>query len=415
MAHLMRNATDLPAQTSPGSRRDWLRPPRHLALTTPGKFFLLMTLAIGFGAINTGNNLLFLLLGMMLSLIVASGLLSEAVLRTLRVRRELPVRIFANEPAAGRFILENKGRWPSLSVEVAEHSPHVVAGPQRGRSLAAPRHSWWKFWRTQTSDEERPLAAAYCLRADAAQQTALATHYELPARGAYLLPGVQISTRFPFGFFEKSRELDQAQRVIVYPRSRPTSTRIAEIHQHLGDMSQSRAGRGDDFFGLRDYRDGEDQRAIHWKSTARRAAPVVRELESNDRRDVRIVLDNRATSGVPTPGERQTFERGIEHIAGLIEALVASGYRAELVCAHLPGADEADAPAHNLDTMLTRLALVELLPASAGQPQPPSSATGGSSPALVRIGFTAAHAPEGAVSLAFDDLIAADISQQERA
>lgn len=408
----MLNTTDASASPPGASRHAWLRPPRHLALTTPGKFFVLMTLAVGFGAINTGNNLLFLLLGMMLSLIVASGLLSEAVLRTLRVKRELPARVFAGEPAAGRFILENRGRWPSLSIEVAEHSPYVVAGPQRGRSLAPPRHAWWKFWRTQTSDEERPLAAAYCLRADAARQTALATHYELPVRGAYLLPGVQISTRFPFGFFEKSREIDQAQRLIVYPRSRPTPTRVAHINQQLGDTSQSRAGRGEDFFGLRDYRDGEDQRAIHWKSSARRTAPVVRELESNDRRDVVILLDNRAIGSPVTPGEQQRFERGIEHVAGLLEALIASGYRTELVCAPRPDDQDADLPAHDLDAMLTRLALVELLPASAQQPQPPTTTLGSASPALVRIGFTAHPSIEGSVSLSFDDLLT---ESQERA
>ncbi|RDV38931.1 DUF58 domain-containing protein [Bradymonadaceae bacterium TMQ3] len=408
----MLNTTEASAPPPGGPRRAWLRPPRHLALTTPGKFFVLLTLAVGFGAINTGNNLLFLLLGMMLSLIVASGLLSEAVLRTLRVKRDLPRRVFAGEPAAGRFILENRGRWPSLSIEVAEHSPFVVAGPWRGSALAPPRHPWWKFWRTQTSDDERPLAATYCLRADASQQTELATHYELPVRGAYLLPGVQISTRFPFGFFEKSREIDQAQRIIVYPRIRPTPTRVAQLNQRLGDTSQSRAGRGEDFFGLRDYRDGEDQRAIHWKSTARRTAPVVRETESNDRRDIIILLDNRASASVVSPGEQQRFERGIEHVAGLLEALIASGYRTELICAPRPDGTEADPPALDLDAMLARLALVELLPSSARQPQLPSSTAGGPSPAQIRIGFTAFQGVEGSISLTFDDLFSAT---QERA
>ena len=48
-----------------------------------------MTLLVGFGAINTGNNLLYLLLGMMLALILLSGVLSETTLRKLRVRRRL--------------------------------------------------------------------------------------------------------------------------------------------------------------------------------------------------------------------------------------------------------------------------------------------------------------------------------------
>ena len=42
-----------------------LRPPRRLKFTREGKYFLGITLGVGFAAINTGNNLLYLLLGML--------------------------------------------------------------------------------------------------------------------------------------------------------------------------------------------------------------------------------------------------------------------------------------------------------------------------------------------------------------
>src|SRR6185436_19935940 len=51
------------------------RPPRKLKFTREGKYFLGITLGVGFAAINTGNNLLYLLLGMLLSLIVLSGVM----------------------------------------------------------------------------------------------------------------------------------------------------------------------------------------------------------------------------------------------------------------------------------------------------------------------------------------------------
>ena len=44
-----------------------------------GRTYLVLTVGVGFGAINTGNNLLYLLLGLMLSTIVTSGVLSERV------------------------------------------------------------------------------------------------------------------------------------------------------------------------------------------------------------------------------------------------------------------------------------------------------------------------------------------------
>src|SRR5882672_7989875 len=69
-----------------------LRPLRKLKFTREGKYFLGITLGVGFAAINTGNNLLYLLLGMLLSLIILSGVMSELSLRDLTVVRRLPTR-----------------------------------------------------------------------------------------------------------------------------------------------------------------------------------------------------------------------------------------------------------------------------------------------------------------------------------
>jgi hypothetical protein len=53
--------------------RRWFTPPRTLQITGAGRVYLLIALGVGLGALNTGNNLLYLLLGLMLSLIVLSG------------------------------------------------------------------------------------------------------------------------------------------------------------------------------------------------------------------------------------------------------------------------------------------------------------------------------------------------------
>ena len=50
--------------------RRWLTPPRKLRVTREGRYYIGITLAVGAAAINTANNLLYLLLGMLLSLIV---------------------------------------------------------------------------------------------------------------------------------------------------------------------------------------------------------------------------------------------------------------------------------------------------------------------------------------------------------
>ena len=77
----------------------WMSRSRTLRMTAEGTRFLLFTLAIGIAAINTGNNLFYLILALMLSLVVISGLLSEQCLRRLEFQRHVPDLIMANDPA----------------------------------------------------------------------------------------------------------------------------------------------------------------------------------------------------------------------------------------------------------------------------------------------------------------------------
>ena len=92
----------LPRAVLNGARRvAWalMRPPRRLRFTREGKVFIGITFGVGFAAVNTGNNLLYLVLGLLLSLVILSGVLSEIALRGLEFRRRLPRRAYAGTPA----------------------------------------------------------------------------------------------------------------------------------------------------------------------------------------------------------------------------------------------------------------------------------------------------------------------------
>src|SRR5262245_9068948 len=98
-----------------------LKPPRRLRVTREGRYFLFVTVAIGLAAVNTGNNLLYLLLGWLFSMIVASGALSEASLRGLRVTRRPPPRVHANRPFLMEISVANlKLRLSSFSIEIED-------------------------------------------------------------------------------------------------------------------------------------------------------------------------------------------------------------------------------------------------------------------------------------------------------
>ena len=107
--------------------RRWFRPPRQLQFTREGKYFVGITLGVGFAAINTGNNLLYLLLGMMLSLIMASAVMSESSLRDLDVTRQPPAALYAQRPFLMGIGLKNdKKKLPSFSTSPVTTIPVVT-------------------------------------------------------------------------------------------------------------------------------------------------------------------------------------------------------------------------------------------------------------------------------------------------
>src|SRR5690554_133339 len=345
----------------------WTRLPRRLSFTSAGKYFVLITIGIGFGAINTGDNLLFLLLGMMLSLILASGILSEAVIRRLHAERNLPHRIFADSNAPGSFLVSNPAGWPSLSIEVVERGAMGLQGPLSGQNIGPQHIPWWKFWRRtnrRAKDAIGPstnaaVAQAYSMRVEAHERQELPTRYLFPARGRFELPGLDIITRFPFGLFEKRRELDANAQITVFPAAVEAREWLSDIHAHFGDITRHQRGHGEDFFGLRDYQPGEDQRLIHWKSSARRGEVVVRETESTEQRSIELYLLN--ATGLPAH-QRHTvnanFEVGIQRTVGLIQTLLQAGWRVGLrsLDTHRP----ASSASNHANPMPETLALVEL-------------------------------------------------------
>jgi uncharacterized protein (DUF58 family) len=111
-------AANAPVAAAQPREKSWKR---HIRTTREGKAFIFVTIGVGFAAFNTGNNLLFLVLGFMLSLIVLSGIMSEIVIRRIRVSRRLPGRVFAGSTTLIELSLtNNKDRSPSYSLEVED-------------------------------------------------------------------------------------------------------------------------------------------------------------------------------------------------------------------------------------------------------------------------------------------------------
>jgi uncharacterized protein (DUF58 family) len=135
----------------------------------------------------------------------------------------------------------------------------------------------------------------------------------------------------PLGFFLKSKVLVAAREVLVYPRLLPSSA--IPVRRGGGrrspDALESR-GREGEVTQLRDFRDGDDVRAMHWKQTARQQRLVVVERKRATERPVFYVLDPRLED--PTdPRQLDRFEHLVSEVATGVVRRLREGVRVGLV------------------------------------------------------------------------------------
>jgi uncharacterized protein (DUF58 family) len=314
-----------------GSR---LRLPRKLKVTREGKYFIGITLGVGFAAVNTANNLLYLLLGMLLSLIIVSSVMSEISLRHLTVLRRLPTRAQVNRPHLVEIEVHNsKRRFPSYAIEIED---------LREGQPADKRCFFLKI---------SPGSAQ------------VAAYRRTPARrGRDRHVGFRVATRFPFGFFEKSRELALPGELIIYPAVDPVGLPVADAKQgSTGDGHLDR-GRGDEVLSVRPLREGDDVRDIYWRKSANQL--VVRERAKETRRDVTLTLDDATDQPTPSALWLEQFELRIRDVASRAVAHVRRGDAVTVVTS---GRDRARADrAVGADPVLRFLAL--LAPRAAERP-----------------------------------------------
>ncbi|MCE9671457.1 DUF58 domain-containing protein [Myxococcus stipitatus] len=268
--------------------RAWLRPPRSLKVTRVGRTYLVVTFGVGLGALNTGNNLLYLLLGMLLSMVVVSGVLSERCLRDLTVRRVGTDAAFAGEPFAFRWAVSRK----------------------RGHAFALT-----------LSEADTPLSGeggVGYLRAGA--EHVVRANLTAPRRGPVALTGVRVTTTWPLGLFAKTRVLALPGSLLVYPRRGYACRDPGEaVRGPVGDAGNPRRNDGTgDVTGLRELAEGEDARRVHWLKSASLGKLLRVEREREERRTWVLSVE---------PGlEGAPLEHRIEEVAALAHRLLEEGH-----------------------------------------------------------------------------------------
>ena len=282
--------------------------PMRTRLSRPGWVFLVLTVIMAVGAVRVQAPLMYLVVGAMLGSLLVSAAISRRMVRYLDLEREAPSRIHQHQTVHVGYYLRNPRRGSCLSLSLRERCGSEVRS-----------------------------ATAYlaCLGSRAVARSA--GRFTASRRGLLTLGAVEVSCDFPFHLVRSSRRLDKPVEVLVWP----AQGRLMRPLLHRGAVEVSTSapslvgGGSDDFFGLRDYRGGDNPRWIHWRRSAGRSVPVLREMSHPVPDLLYVLLDTQVDPA--HPDQLQCLERMIRFTATLVDYAISRDYQVGLALAQDDG------------------------------------------------------------------------------
>jgi uncharacterized protein (DUF58 family) len=260
-------------------------------MTTRGSSFLAAGIAAAFTGYLLGERGL-LCVGIAL---VALPLLAAAAARrgqyrlgTSRIIR--PPRVPAGHTATVTLRLDNVSRSATGLLLAEDAVPYALG--------ARPRYVLDKIERNGTRE------LTYTLRSD--------------VRGKFEIGPLQLRVADAFGLVEVGRSLSGRTMFIVTPRVVPLArTVISRSWAGEGDGRARLASMaGEDDVIPRNYRDGDELRRVHWRSTARYGELMVRREEQRWRNRATVLLDSRTLAHIGT-GASSSFELAVSAAASV--------------------------------------------------------------------------------------------------
>jgi uncharacterized protein (DUF58 family) len=271
-------------------------------LTVGGWIFLAVTFVVGVVAAKVQGPMMFCLFGCMLSVMTVSVFIAYRTITVVKVLRELPEHVWQNQTVHIGYYLRNPARHGScLGLSVQEIAPRGISSVD-----------------------------GYCASLPPSGAFRAGARFVATARGKITLGTLRVGTRFPFGLVYGWRQHSLESALLVWP----ARGRLKRQLLHAGAVESSTAapspatGGQDEFFGLREYRSDDNRRWIHWRRSAGRTLPVVREMAKPAPESLWVILDTYCPGA--TPAGLELREKIIRFAATLIDYAFERGYRVGL-------------------------------------------------------------------------------------
>ncbi|HUJ20667.1 MAG TPA: DUF58 domain-containing protein [Bryobacteraceae bacterium] len=329
--------------------RSALRRQIRYRITRGGLLFVTAIVMVTAAAVVSANNLLFLILATMIATLLVSGFISRLCLAGLELDLLLPEHISAGRAARAKLYVRNLKIWmPSFSINVTG-LPERAQGNLQGAG-------------DQPAILTAPLYFPVIPGGAVLEEN---VDVRFARRGAHRQNSFAFTTRFPFGFLDKTVRVTLRREAVIYPSIEPQPGFAELLTAIVGEIESHMIGLGRDFYRIRPYEAFESARHLDWKASAHTGDLQVREFAREQERAVEIFLDR----DVP-PELEPWFEHAVECCSFLAWSLWQMGagirFRSQQFDIRVP--EEGD-----VYTILKYLALV--FPQPGKLPESPADVT----------------------------------------
>lgn len=264
-----------------------------MKLTKEGRKFILATFLIFFAALNTGNNLIYLIFAMMIGIWILSIVFIKINMRGLSLEMKVKGVIYANQDSLAEIILKNNNRFiPSYSIRILLPEglegrtiiPYVSAGETVSETLSV------KFGK----------------------------------RGVYRVGGFWMESGFPFIFMTGRRPVEAETEVVVYPEIKDVDFLIKGRGMQFTKQT-AKPGTGEELLYIREFRFGDDIKRVNWKASAKSDKLMLKEYSEEEPLIITVMLDN------INPSNPNAFEKAVSLAASALSRFMDEGYYVRLM------------------------------------------------------------------------------------
>jgi uncharacterized protein (DUF58 family) len=275
--------------------------------TRAGWGMIAMLVLLGLVAANPGLNLLLLLCGLGAGAMLFNALLARWQVNLAQVKRILPEVAAAGRPSVIRYQVSNRSRWMAL------RSLWIVDDHARGRQCLPVRVTWIPH-----------VPAGGTSRAEV---RVVPLH-----RGLCRVESIRLASRFPFGLYKRLRTICLPDTLLVWPALWQPRINWLSHAPRASTTNPSRNGQwqpgADEFFGMREYRPGDNVRWIHWRRSASLDRVLVREMVQSNPGRVTLALE---TAGGAGPADPDLLDTLVSAAASLACDALERGWHVGLI------------------------------------------------------------------------------------